>query len=227
MEGIGIVQYDPNYNTKDYLRGVFGIKENKATTIPIKPLPKNIDDRTKFEIIDEIRNLSGTIIDIEAFDYLASEAINNISDHSEYRNAQMMAQKYPSLGFTDVCFMDDGIGIPKSLKNSDYFFESDERYIFEALNGLSSDINKDKLRGSGLNSSLRVVSEAFGGEMLIASGTGLIHKNKNGIRIEKLENVTIYGTLISLRIMEKSDRTSVVLYSSHKELEKTTSLYNK
>jgi hypothetical protein len=227
MDSIGITKYFPNQNTKDYLRGVFGIKDNKPTTIPIRYLPKNITDRSKFEIVDEIRDLVQTDIYSEAFDYLASEAINNIAEHSKFRNAQMFAQKYPQDGFTDVCFMDDGIGIPKSLKNSNYIYENDAEYIFQALNGLSSDINKDRIRGSGLNSTLRVVSEVFDGELLIASREGLVHKSHRGIMLKKLKDVYIGGTLVSLRVMEKSGKHKVGKFSSYKEVKKTTNLYNK
>lgn len=49
--------------------------------------------------------------------------------HSEFETAFIMAQHYPNMGFTDVCFYDDGISIPGRFEKSDVEFDEKELRI--------------------------------------------------------------------------------------------------
>ncbi|KZX15766.1 hypothetical protein MBCUT_12690 [Methanobrevibacter cuticularis] len=219
MNEYNIEKYDPNFNTRTYLRGVFRAIKNKNTTLPIKPLPQVLTDLDKFNILENIRSLlKKNYVEEQSFEYLAIEIMNNISEHSKYNNAYIFAQQYPNIDFTDICFLDDGITIPESLRRAGNYYDNDNDYIIAALNGKSSDINNFRMRGSGLNSSHRIISEGFGGEMLIVSGKGLCHITPEGVFLGINDNY-FKGTIVSLRINEKVLGNEIHNYTSHKEIQ--------
>ena len=105
----------------------------------------------------------------------------------------------------DIFIYDDGIGIPGSFKEANMNFNNDGEAIFESLNGKTTDKEKFNLHGRGLNSTARITTLGFEGEMLIFSGNGMCLVTKNGIDIRKNEN-SINGTFISLQINNKKNR---------------------
>ena len=72
----------------------------------------------------------------QALKYIFYELTSNIYDHSKFDNGTVTAGIFP--GYYEFCFMDNGISIPVSLKNSGYFYNDDCDAIIKAINGLSS-----------------------------------------------------------------------------------------
>ncbi|NOQ55959.1 MAG: ATP-binding protein, partial [Nanohaloarchaea archaeon] len=126
-----------------------------------------------------------------------NELVDNIYQHSDFKNALVMAQRYENKKFTEICFFDDGITIKGSfLKNGIKF--NDTEAIIQALKGVSS---KNKERGYGLSSNLNLFINGLGGEVLIISGIGAIYWSKTAQKIYKLPDIyKLKGTLISIRI---------------------------
>ena len=101
--------------------------------------------------------------------------------------------------YINLCIIDDGIGISGSFKEASIPYNNDCEAIFEAVNGKTTDKEKYKLHGRGLNSSARITTLGFEGEMLIGCGKGVCLINSNGIKT--CENkYEINGTFIILRI---------------------------
>lgn len=171
--------------------------ENKSF-IPFTELPKNELDANKtmsmlFGKLKDGKDVGGQ----NAFKYMVSEMIDNIYQHSNFNNAYFMAQKYPKLGFMDVCFYDDGIGIPGSFRNAEVNFSSDKDAIYKAITGVST---KGKERGYGLSKNIEIIEKDFKGEMLIISNEGAVHLFKEKLfKYDLSKKYILMGTLVSYR----------------------------
>ncbi len=171
--------------------------------VPLRRLTKDnpeIMHKTTEEIIDLADTSYGGE---DAISYLLTELGNNLEEHSEFENAFIMAQKYPKLNFTEVCMIDDGIGIPCSFKENGIEFKNDYEAIFNAMNGVSTKEEQNG-RGWGINTIVQIFTEGLHGEIFIASREGAVYINKD--KIEKYITSGIYhlkGTLVSLRIPQE------------------------
>ncbi|MBS3058098.1 MAG: ATP-binding protein [Candidatus Diapherotrites archaeon] len=200
------IKYIPpaNQNVANYLSLVTGdLKaENEGKTyIPIINLPpKSLESESGkllgqiFKFYNNGKEYGGE----NAFKYLISELVDNIYQHSEFKNAFLMAQRYEKKGFMEICFFDDGITISGSFSKHGMVFE-DSDAILEAINGLST---KGKERGFGLGSNLKVFTQGLPGEMLIVSGKGAaFFKANEPTKLYILQDkYKLEGTLISVRI---------------------------
>ncbi|WP_298522864.1 ATP-binding protein [uncultured Methanobrevibacter sp.] len=166
-----------------------------------------LNDSTKIEeylseftdvIIDNLPQDS----DIQSINFLLYELLINIYKHSQFKNAYIQINTTENNQIIELCIIDDGIGIPGSFKEDSIKFEDDCNAIFEALNGKTTDKEKYKLHGRGLNSSARITTLGFEGEMLIASGKGICLINSDGIETCK-NRYEIAGTFIILKIPNK------------------------
>lgn len=130
--------------------------------------------------------------------FISHELSSNIYDHSKFNIGYLMGKSYPN--FTEISFIDNGISIPNSLKNRNYYFENDCVANIKAINGLST---KNELgyieRGTGLNNTINIVANGFNGSVLIASGSGLVHITQKNLEVQTI-NEQFKGTLVSLRI---------------------------
>jgi hypothetical protein len=175
---------------------------NYSTYLPMIPLP---NDRTQITELSERCNrlTNNNIFGGECvFEYVVTELICNIYEHSEFTIGFIMAQRYPKLGFTELCILDNGITIAGSLRKSGYSYNNNEhsKAIYEVLfKGLSS--KKDKGRGYGLSTSKNIFFNALHGEFLIISGHGAVFMDKDPVLIINLTRDNIFnGTLISVRV---------------------------
>ena len=186
------------------------IKQNSYLSLVELPKEDKFVNETLQQLYD-VTNLSKEYGGESAFKYTIGELVDNIYQHSKFKNAFVMAQKYSSKGFIEICFCDDGITIPGSLKKAGLVFKDDEhdKAIVDAINGLSA--KNDKERGYGLWSNLNLVMNGLGGEFLIISGNGAVLVNKEGHKLFKLQEPNTYsGTLISIRV--SNERKEVNLY---------------
>lgn len=114
--------------------------------------------------------------------------------------------------------MDDGIGIPGSFREASIDFYDDSEAIFEAINGKTTDKEKYNFHGRGLNSTARITTLGFKGEMIVFSGNGICIITKDGIKT--CENYKfVNGTLILLKIpITKID--NLYNYLKHEKINK-------
>lgn len=191
------------------------IRENKISEgksyLPIMQLPSS--ESFVNESLKEFyksNNLSKEYGGESAFKYTVGELVDNVYQHSGFKNAFVMAQSYQKKGFIEICFCDDGITIPGSLKKAGLVFGKDEhdKAIAEAINGLSA--KKDKERGFGLWSNLNLVSKGLNGEFLVISGGGAVFVNKLGQKLFKLQTPNYFnGTLVSIRVRNQSKEVNL------------------
>lgn len=189
---------------KDYMDGV--------SYIPIERLPVNnyVDLDSILKRIIDLISKKGTLT---AFSYILSELVDNIYEHSECENAFIMAQKYPSKKFVEICIYDDGISIPGSLskKYDELKDVEDHESIAAALEGYSV---KDDGRGHGIRSSIRIFQEGMNGQILIVSRNGAYYINSKNKDFYKFtdKKLKLDGTLISVRVPLSTKEVNIYEY---------------
>ena len=151
------------------------------------------------ELSDEIIDLLPENIDVQGISFLLYELLINIYKHSKFENACIEVDVYDEI---EIHISDDGIGIPGSFSAENMPYKNDCEAIFEAINGRTTDKEKFNLHGRGLNSSARITTIGFGGEMLICSGSGNCRITTEGAKLSPNENRN-NGTLIILRITNR------------------------
>lgn len=106
--------------------------------------------------------------------YALGEIIDNVNQHSLSDIAFVMVQNYPKNERIDLCITDNGIGIPGNYRRHGIKFANEGEAVRMALEeGVST---KSDLRGFGLRTTSRMVCEGLGGEVLLSSSKGLVHK---------------------------------------------------
>jgi anti-sigma regulatory factor (Ser/Thr protein kinase) len=156
-------------------------------------------------ILDRINELGKDVEVVaknpDAFSLIVYELIQNIYEHSGFKVAYVLAQKYPRISKLEICFVDDGITIPGSFEKIGLRYEKQEHHkaIHDALNGLSS--KKEEGRGTGLTNVSRIVKEGFKGEMFLVSGFGAVYLagSKEPVYYKLYEATSFSGTLVSIR----------------------------
>lgn len=151
------------------------------------------------DLTDEIENSLPMDIDSQSINFILYEVLINTYKHSKFKNAYVQIDNNENL---NIIIYDDGIGIPGSFKEANLHFDDDGKAIFEALNGKTTDKEKYNLHGRGLNSTARITTLGFEGQMIISSGNGLCLVTKSGINIQENEN-KLNGTFILLQINNK------------------------
>ena len=130
-------------------KGEFGAKLegfSKKTYMPIVSFPANSNNDDKEYILSMVEDLiirqTGMDRNISyGFKYLTSEAIDNISEHSESKKGYIIAQTNSRLKYLDICIADAGItllGSYKKLPNNEIL--SDIEAIQAASRGIQARI---------------------------------------------------------------------------------------
>lgn len=151
------------------------------------------------KLSDEIINSLPAKTDVQSISFLLYELLINIYKHSRFENACIKIDVKDEI---EIQIIDDGIGIPGSFSEGNITYKNDCEAIYEAINGKTTDKEKFNLHGRGLNTSARITTIGFGGDMLISSGFGICEIKSNGARLYLNEN-QINGTFIILKITNK------------------------
>ena len=149
---------------------------------------------------DEILEELPDDIDIQSINFLLYELLINIYKHSKFKNG--FIHILTNNNQIEICILDDGIGIPGSFSEGLISYENDSDAIYESINGKTTDKEKYNLHGRGLNTSARITTLGFNGNMLIYSGFGACEINSQGAKLyENTHNMN--GTFIILKINNK------------------------
>jgi hypothetical protein len=164
--------------------------------LPIIEIPKTGSGAE----LDRLNSYASACGGTNALQYFIGELVDNIYQHSQFSTAYITAQKYPKLGFLEFCIVDNGISIPQSYEDNGILIGSDKVALDYALAGIST--KKDKERGCGLRTSIRLLTAGMNGTCLIVSrGAGLGANNLSGTFTFDLDEEDIYhGTLISIHV---------------------------
>jgi len=166
--------------------------------MPLRELPK---DRSQADaLIGEIaasQNRNNVCCGESAFKYFLGELVDNIYEHSEFSRALVMAQRYDSLRFVEMCFFDNGLTIPGAQAK-----HGKKRTPIESLQAAASGVStKSVERGFGIGSSIRLATEGFNGKFLLVSGAAALSVDSSGGREFDLTGpLALDGTLVSIRI---------------------------
>lgn len=170
------------------------------------------------ELTDEIMDLLPQDIDVQSIDFLLYELLINIYKHSKFENAYLQIHCLPDNQNICICIYDNGIGIPGSFKEANIESINDFEAIYDAINGKTTDKEKYELHGRGLNSTVRITTLGFNGEILIASGKGICMITENGAKTYSNKN-TIKGTKVILKIPNKKV-DNIYEYLKHENINK-------
>ena len=192
---------------EDKLHELLDLNSEDIKKLKFYEMDNFLNDSTKIE--EYLSEFTDVIVDnlpkdcdLQSINFLLYEVLINIYKHSKFKNAYVQIN-LPDNGQTiELCIIDDGIGIPGSFKDASIEFKDDCSAIFEAVNGKTTDKEKYKLHGRGLNSSARITTLGFKGEMLIASGKGICLIDSEGIETCK-NRYEITGTFIILKMPNK------------------------
>lgn len=143
---------------------------------------------------------------INPLNYLISELLDNIFEHSYSSMGYVFSQYIESEGTIDLCIADTGITIAGSFKRSNLFQEEIDGNETEALKlaneGYSTKNRPDaENRGYGISTSKRMLVEGMKGAFFMLSGQAF-HRFENAVNdYIDLHNIFRWdGTLILLRI---------------------------
>lgn len=138
--------------------------------------------------------------------YLLSESVDNITEHSNCERGYLFAQYYPAKKYIDICIADNGITILGSYKNYGYkklnIFD-DLNAIKSACSGLSTKNLPDaENRGYGITTSKKMLAEGLNGIYFLFSGSAfaLREKNYNEKYVKLPDSIRWNGTIVALRV---------------------------
>lgn len=170
----------------------------KDTYVPPAELPHDpSQSEAVLEKLRKVHNDGEEYGGQTAFNYLMSEIVDNIYQHSKFCHAFLMAQKYPSKRFVEIAFIDDGITIPGSFEKAGKTMQHINA-LKAAMQGKST---KDQTRGYGLSTSLKLVTKGLNGQFLLVSGKAALYYKPSEQTLYTLDlSYELKGTLVGLRI---------------------------
>lgn len=221
------LEYNYNEINVSYLKticfpeGVEGVEKDslQKTYFPIVHL--NIENLSKIDMTHRLGSLHTKYLNLiknniiadqrffalvtnNTFGFLLGEMLDNIEEHSEAKNVYLFAQYWPKINTCEVCILDDGQGVFKSLKKAGRSVKNSEDALRKILGtGLSAKTDfGDTKRATGIkNTRATLTNKEINGEFLIISGDSIFLDSAN--HDEKFVKLTKYfydGTIVVLRL---------------------------
>ena len=190
----------PTYSVANYIDTIINCSYlSDSTYMPILNLPKKQSELSDLtQKLEEFHNKGIDYGGRNAFNYLITELMNNIYDHSKFNNASVMAQRYEKKQFFEISIYDDGMSIPTCFEEHNFSFSHDSHAIADALNGMST---KGDGRGYGLGTTANLYVNGIGAELMIVSRNGALYKKADDEILYKLKSsYNLDGTLITIRV---------------------------
>jgi len=182
--------------------------------VPISVLKKDArEQRERLEtlFLEMIYKILGNTKGTEnAIYYPVAEFVSNIFDHSKKDEGFVFGQLYQNKNFLDMCIVDSGRGLANAYKEENQETLSDVDAIRRALEGYST--KRDKERGYGIRTSIRVVCEALKGEFVLLSGNAAFLSFDGKKRIVNLPDFYWQGVIISYRIPKPTHPINITPY---------------
>jgi anti-sigma regulatory factor (Ser/Thr protein kinase) len=184
-------------------------KYSNKRYIPIVNFPASSqEDDYKNQVLGIVSNILQKQLNIAgqiniALNYLLSESVNNITEHSGCDRGYIFAQYYPSKKYIDICIADNGISILGSYKkNNTFSIENDVSALQNACKGVSTKNLPDaENRGYGIITSKKMLADGLGGKYFLFSGRAFNFRSKDSDDFVQLpETVRWDGTIVALRI---------------------------
>ncbi len=217
-----VVNLPENPNVYNYLSVVGfpnGSERNvNSSYVPLRYISGDVSNHVN-KVYDLISRQLPKTASGNLLGFILSELGDNISDHSKYNSGIIFAQHFKNKGFIDIIFLDDGISIPKSFENSNILIKHDADAIFKALNGVST--KKDKERGTGLNNTEKIITDALNGELCVFSRKGaLVTGQLNERNLYIFEDISFSGTIVHCRFKVPAENINIYKYINKGVIEK-------
>ena len=190
----------------------FGKQGIGSTYCPVHHFSTDIDKEMNqvLEIVDNNFPQTST----GAIKYILSELADNVSEHSKFTHATIMAQFFDRKGFIDIGIVDNGISIPRLFEINNIVFESDANAIELAISGTST---KGQDRGFGLPTTKNIVEKGLEGEFYILSRNGGIYIKKGSqSKLFKVESNSVFGTFVYIRFKKPQQKLNINQWTSTK-----------
>lgn len=171
-------------------------------------------DLIKSNIIADQRFLE--LITNNTFGLLLGEIFDNIEEHSEAENVYLFAQYWFKTNACEICVLDDGQGIYKSLRKAGRNVKDSEDALRKILEtGLSAKTEFGIIkRATGIkNIRSAIINKEINGEFFIMSGDSIFLDS--AIQGEKFIKLTKYfwnGTIATLRLNRPVSRYNLYNY---------------
>ncbi len=188
----------PEYKSKDFLK----IEKNSIVKSDIADkVLKFAEEKINYSNRDVSESIYVTIV--ECMTNTKQHAYNNVG------NWWLIAQYNAEVNKIQFCFLDNGQGIPKSVKMTfrERFLEllpitnnQHSKLIFSTLNGEFRTKTGFSYRGKGLPKIKQYSDEKFVDDLVIISNKGYVNLNNN--ELKELEH-KFYGTLLSWNFIKK------------------------
>ena len=182
--------------------------------VPISILKKEArEQRERLEtlFLEMIYKILGNTKGAEnAIYYPVAEFVSNIFDHSRKDEGFVFGQLYQNKNFLDMCIVDNGRGLATAYKEENDVVLSDVDAIKQALEGYST--KRDKERGYGIRTSIRVVCEALKGGFVLLSGSAAFLSVDNKKSIVTLPDFHWQGVIIAYRIPKPTHPINIAPY---------------
>lgn len=153
-------------------------------------------------------DLSGRIF--TGVNYLLSEILDNVIEHSFSNGGGIVCQDYARRGYMDICIFDNGVTIPGSYRRAKLLDDrsTDAQALQVTINRQLSTKNSagSVNRGFGISSSRQMLVHGLQGEFLILSGRALYVSTPREEKVFPLPNhLGLHGTIVGLRIPRAAD----------------------
>jgi hypothetical protein len=154
----------------------------------------------------------------DTFALFLGEMIDNIKEHSQAENLYIFGQYWKKTNECEICLIDDGRGIFKSLQDSGRNVENPldalQKVIKDQLS--AKDEFGDSKRGTGiLNTKKAITSQELQGEIFIMSeNAGFISNSDGSENFLSFTNCNWNGTIIMLRLRKPKDTFDLYKYVS-------------
>lgn len=204
-----------NKKVKEYLERIgfpLGGKPPLDTSFSIRHFNKD-PNKVGEDLFNFVEQTFPQALRGNCINYLLSELLDNVDQHSEYTHASAMAQFFPQKNMVDIGVIDNGISIPTVFEKYKVPFKDDIEAISRAVDGLST--KKENNRGYGLNSMKKITTKGLKGTFYVVSRRGALVVNQDNSRNPYIFKDIIYkGTMVYLRFLSPQQKINIYDYTT-------------
>ena len=195
--------------TRKYVDNIINRKTINTNTEYKVLLPKTMEERQDLAIVENMVNNINSDYNSYIIKHTLNEMINNIYEHSPFgenstKKAYIYAQEYPNPGKLDICIRDDGLSIGGNFRLKGVNIDDCEALFKATSKNSTSEEKEEKDKGNGLWTTIRLVVEGNGGNILIVSGKSYLYiESRKKYTYGKLTENYFKGAMISVRLFKR------------------------
>lgn len=183
-----------------------GFTQFKNDDIELIKLPGSKEDQQDMNLIERIvENLDSGYGGGFVLRHILSELTYNIHEHAFEANQKTQAclaiMEHLDEEKLEISIRDCGLSIPGRFDKADVHYGDDCSAIEKAINNFSTASDNPYERGNGLWTTIRLIVEGNGGEVLIVSRGAVLYINEEKYEYKSLNDGKLFkGTLISIKL---------------------------